>query len=57
MQKKKINDYGTSVSQQQIEVLAWCLLPQIVKFFDSEKGQREFEEWKKKQLSGATTKE
>lgn len=32
-----------------IESLARCLLPAIQAYFDSEKGQREFAEWKKKQ--------
>jgi hypothetical protein len=51
MPKKKIHDYGTGVSQQHIEALARCLLPEIEKYFESEEGQREFEEWKKKQVS------
>ena len=28
--------------------IARCLLPDIIAFFESEKGQKEFEEWKKK---------
>ena len=51
MPKKKINDYGTGISQQNIEALARCLLPQIEKFFESEEGKREFEEWKKERSS------
>jgi len=51
MPKKKINDYGTGISQQHIESLARCLLPQIEKFFESEDGKREFEEWKKERSS------
>lgn len=31
-----------------IESLARCLLPAIQAYFDSEQGQREFEEWKRK---------
>jgi hypothetical protein len=57
MPKKKANDYGTGVSQQQIEALARCLLPEIEKFFESEEGQREFDEWKKKQSPESKTKE
>ena len=34
-----------------MEALARCLLPQIEKFFESEEGKREFEEWKKEQSS------
>ncbi len=30
-----------------IESLARCLLPAIQAYFDSEDGQREFEEWKR----------
>ncbi|MBQ9227463.1 MAG: hypothetical protein IJ168_01425 [Eubacterium sp.] len=35
--------------QHEIEAFSRLLLPQIQAFFDSEKGQKEFEEWKKKQ--------
>ena len=45
--KKK--DYGTGIPRHEIEALARCLLPEIQKFFESEDGQREFEEWKKRQ--------
>jgi len=51
MQKMKNNTHNTSISQQHIEALARCLLPEIEKFFQSEEGQREFEEWKKTQVS------
>jgi len=57
MPKNKSDDYGTNISQQQIEALARCLLPEIKKFFDNEDGQREFEEWKKKQSSEDKSKE
>jgi hypothetical protein len=30
-------------------MLARCLLPEIQKFFESEEGKKEFEEWKLKQ--------
>lgn len=30
----------------EIEALARCLLPGIQRFFESEEGQREFQEWK-----------
>lgn len=33
----------------EVEAIAECLLPAIRDFFESEEGQREFEEWKKKQ--------
>jgi hypothetical protein len=57
MPKKKIDDFSSGVSQQQIEALARCLLPEIKKFFESEEGQHEYKEWKKKQLSESKPKE
>jgi hypothetical protein len=48
MPKKKFDDYGTGVSQQHIEALARCLLPEREKYFESEEGQREFEECEEK---------
>ena len=44
---KKRKDYGTGVPVHEIEALARCLLPEIQKFFESEEGKREFEEWKR----------
>ena len=52
MAKKK--DYGTGIPKHEIEALARCLLPEIQKFFESEEGKREFEEWRAQQ---ATEKE
>ena len=57
MPKKKNTNYGTGIPQQQIEALARCLLPEIEKFFDSEEGRHEFEEWKKEQSSVGKAKE
>ena len=42
--KKLIND--TNILEHQIETIARCLLPDILKFYESEEGQREFTEWK-----------
>jgi len=47
MAKKK--DYGTRIPEHEIEALARCLLPEIQKFFKSEEGKQEFEEWKAEQ--------
>ena len=49
-EKKK--DAG--IPQHAIEKLARCLFPEIQKFFESEAGNREFEEWKKQQQSNLT---
>ena len=49
MAKKKTNDDGTGIPLHEVEALARVLLPEIQKFFESEEGQREFQEWKGKQ--------
>ena len=43
--KKIINN--TNIPQHQIEAIARCILPDILAFYESEEGQREFAEWKK----------
>lgn len=48
MAKKKTNDHGTGIPLHEVEALARILLPQIQAFFESEEGQKEFAEWKKK---------
>lgn len=42
--KKLINN--TDIPQHQIEAIARCLMPDILAFYESEEGQREFSEWK-----------
>ena len=42
----KTRDYGTGIPKHEIESLARCLLPEIHKYFESEEGKREFEDWK-----------
>ena len=46
MANKKQTDYGTGIPLHEVEALARVLLPEIRKFFESEEGQREFQEWK-----------
>ena len=41
--KKLINN--TTIPQHQIEAIARCILPDILAFYDSEEGQREFKLW------------
>ena len=43
--KKKEDDF--QIPKEALERLARRLLPEIQKFFDSDEGKREFEEWKK----------
>ena len=47
MAKKK--DYGTGIPKYEIESLARILLPEVQRFFETEEGKREFEEWNTKQ--------
>ena len=35
------------IPQHEIDSLARCLLPDLIAFFESKEGQREFEQWKK----------
>ncbi len=43
--RKPINT--TNYPDHVIEKVARCLLPDILTYFESEEGQKEFEEWKK----------
>ena len=55
--KKKPNDYGTGIPYHEVEALARVLLPEIQAFFESEKGQREFAEWRAPQEKSRTTRD
>lgn len=44
--KKLIN--RTDIPQYQIEAIARCIMPDILAFYESEEGQREFAEWKQR---------
>ena len=43
--KKKQDDF--QIPNEALERLARRILPEIQKFFESDEGKREFEEWKK----------
>lgn len=45
--KKLINN--SDIPQYAIETVARCLLPDIIAYYESEEGQREFAEWKQQQ--------
>ena len=34
------------IPQHEIDALARCLLPDLIAFYESENGQKEFEQWK-----------
>ena len=42
-QKEEI-DNNTSIPQREIEIIARCIFPDILAFYESEEGQREFAE-------------
>ena len=52
--KKLINN--TTIPQHQIEAIARCILPDILAFYESEEGQREFAAWLARQLADEATK-
>ena len=39
------------IPQHEINTLARCLLPDIIAFFESPEGQKEFEEWQRRKNS------
>jgi len=53
--KKLINNTNTPL--HTIERIARCILPDIVAFYESEEGQREFAEWKAEQEKLKTSKD
>ena len=44
--KKPVNNSG--IPQHIIESIARCILPDIIAYYETEEGQREFHEWKTK---------
>ncbi len=52
--KKLINN--TSIPQREIEIIARCIFPDILAFYESEEGQQEFAEWKAQQAEKSDEK-
>ena len=44
-------------TQQDIETFARCIFPMVKTYFESEEGQREFAEWKRKKELGLIPKD
>jgi len=42
--KKPVNNSG--IPQYIIESIARCILPDIIAYYETEEGQRQFQEWK-----------
>lgn len=45
--KKKLMEHS-GIPQHEIEHIARCILPDVLAYYESEEGQREFREWKAK---------
>lgn len=46
--RKKLPNH-TNIPEYEIEAIARCLMPDILAFYNSEEGQKEFSEWKEQQ--------
>ena len=44
--RKPVNNSG--IPQHIIESIARCILPDIIAYYETEEGQRQFQEWKAK---------
>ena len=53
--RKLINN--SDIPQHQIEAIARCIMPDILAFYESEEGQREFAEWKAARDGAKTDKD
>lgn len=51
--KKLVNK--TNIPEHEIEKIARCLFPDILAFYNSEEGQKEFEEWKQRHVQTGKT--
>ena len=49
MGRRKMLINNTTIPQHQIEAIARCILPDILAFYESEKGQRAFAIWMEQQ--------
>ena len=50
-------NFDIKIPKHEIEAIARCLLPDIIAFFESKEGKKEFDEWKRQQeLSKAQSK-
>ena len=50
--KKPVNNSG--LPQHIIESIARCILPDIIAYYETEEGQRQFQEWKAMQEAEQT---
>ncbi len=50
------NNGECDIPDDLIKEIARCLIPDVIKFLESEKGKDEFEKWKKEQHKNETTR-
>ena len=50
--RKPINNSG--IPQHIVESIARCILPDIIAYYETEEGQRQFQEWKAMQEAEKT---
>ena len=53
--RKPVNNSG--IPQHIIESIARCILPDIIAYYETEEGQRQFQEWKAMQEAEQTEEE
>lgn len=57
LMKKEVKiDLMSELPDHEIEALAKCFLPDILDYFNSEEGKKEFEEWKKNRIDKVSDK-
>ena len=39
--------HKSNIPNEELEIIARCFLPDIIAFFETEEGNREYEEWKR----------
>lgn len=56
MARKKKFVNKTHIPEHEIEKIARCLFPDILAFYNSEEGQKEFEEWRRENMNTSKSK-
>ena len=54
MSRKKKPVNNSDIPQHIIESIARCILPDIIAYYETEEGQRQFQEWKAMQEAEKT---
>ena len=54
MSRKKKLISNSGIPQLEIEHIARCILPDILAYYESEEGQREFQKWQAQREAGQT---